>query len=342
MEGLENEVRGCSEMFDKNDMDINSITYDVALLKSLAIRQQHQIQELTKKLTESSMKQMAYDVLIHNVEESENENTEQVAKEALKKLQIKDLDQLYIEDVYRIGRFYPKATRPRTIVFKLSYIGHARWILQNAPRPRTYDPKAVRITAHYPVEVTETRRKMGAVANNMKTADRSAQIRWSGDRLMVNKTHIKDVFTTPDIGRIVAPTAEECSRQKEFNFVCGQQITELGSMYQAAAVKVHSLQEARDAYAKFMAQPEALKATHNMAAFRIVNPFNDDEVMTNYNDDGDYRMGQVILRNLCDKKLDNVMIIVVRHFGHVHLGQKRYNIMNEVINSALHNLKNYE
>lgn len=94
------------------------------------------------------------------------------------------------------------------------------------------------------------------------------------------------------------------------------------SHYTVTGVFVTSREEV-DIYMKqLLRDPYFRKATHNSYAYRLVTA--ESMVLESKNDDGETGAGMCILRELHRKDAQNLLLIVTRYFGGVHLQADRY------------------
>ena len=73
---------------------------------------------------------------------------------------------------------------------------------------------------------------------------------------------------------------------------------------------------------QLLRDPYFRKATHNSYAYRLVTA--ESMVLESKNDDGETGAGMCILRELHRKDAQNLLLIVTRYFGGVHLQADRY------------------
>ncbi|KAK9364116.1 ribosomal protein S5 domain 2-type protein [Lipomyces starkeyi] len=104
------------------------------------------------------------------------------------------------------------------------------------------------------------------------------------------------------------------------------------SKFIARAMEVHSVAEAKANLAVLKTNKKIAKATHNMTAWRIKT---DREGITiqDCDDDGESAAGGRLLHLLDD--LWNVMVVVSRWYGGIHLGPDRFKHINVTARDAL-------
>ncbi len=94
------------------------------------------------------------------------------------------------------------------------------------------------------------------------------------------------------------------------------------SHYSVTGIRVASREEADIAMKKLLQDKYFQKATHNSSAFRIMTP--EGMILEGKSDDGETGAGMCILRELQRKDARNLLLIVTRYFGGVHLQADRF------------------
>ncbi|KAK9376082.1 ribosomal protein S5 domain 2-type protein [Lipomyces chichibuensis] len=116
------------------------------------------------------------------------------------------------------------------------------------------------------------------------------------------------------------------------NWATSDMVVDRKSKFIARAMEVHSVAEAKANLAVLKANKKIAKATHNMTAWRIKT---DREGITiqDCDDDGESAAGGRLLHLLED--LWNVMVVVSRWYGGIHLGPDRFKHINVTARNAL-------
>ena len=114
----------------------------------------------------------------------------------------------------------------------------------------------------------------------------------------------------------------------------GETKTEQGSKFISYAVKINSVSEVRNLHLHFKCKYG--DATHIIAAYRIagINKAYDED----YVDDGETSAGRRILDFLIKEDKQNIMVIVIRYYGGVHLGGTRFDLIHRLVKKAIKNL----
>ena len=121
---------------------------------------------------------------------------------------------------------------------------------------------------------------------------------------------------------------------EEPSWMLSDVVTEKKSVFVARAASVSSVEEAK-AFLAYLLQfdKKVAKATHNMSAWRIRG---DNSIQyQDCDDDGETAAGSRLLHLLELMGIWNVMVVVTRWYGGVHLGPDRFRIINQTARDAL-------
>lgn len=117
-------------------------------------------------------------------------------------------------------------------------------------------------------------------------------------------------------------------------WIVAPQITEKKSVFLARVAPVSSPDQAKQYVAHLLAtDKKAAKATHNMTAWRIKGP--NDTSYQDCDDDGETAAGGRMLHLMQLMDVWNVMVVVTRWYGGIHLGPDRFRIINTASREAL-------
>ena len=112
----------------------------------------------------------------------------------------------------------------------------------------------------------------------------------------------------------------EKEKQEKIKLVASDPQTESDSLSQAYAFKTGQMHEVRRAYRKIKRLHPA--ADHVVAAYIIRSH-------KGYQDDREYGAAHRLLKKVEGENTNNVAVYVVRYFSGLHLGPRRFEIINE-------------
>lgn len=124
--------------------------------------------------------------------------------------------------------------------------------------------------------------------------------------------------------------AEVCGR-----IVHGHAVTEKRSTFQAHLAPIHSVQQAQAVVECLMQNNKVRAASHNIQAYRIERADVPGNFLQDCDDDGEDAAGGRLLHLLQLLDARNVMVVVSRWFGGIHLGPARFALINNVARELL-------
>lgn len=131
-----------------------------------------------------------------------------------------------------------------------------------------------------------------------------------------------------------APRSSTADIGPEPPWIVGEPISEKKSVFLARVAPVSSPQQAKQYVQHLLAtDKKAAKATHNMTSWRIKGP--NDTVFQDCDDDGETAAGSRMLHLMQLMDVWNVMVVVTRWYGGVHLGPDRFRLINTAAREAL-------
>ncbi|KAF3054006.1 eIF2 kinase Gcn2p negative regulator [Didymella keratinophila] len=131
-----------------------------------------------------------------------------------------------------------------------------------------------------------------------------------------------------------APQSSTADFGPEPPWIVGEPISEKKSVFLARVAPVSSPQQAKQYVQHLLAtDKKAAKATHNMTSWRIKGP--SDTVFQDCDDDGETAAGSRMLHLMQLMDVWNVMVVVTRWYGGVHLGPDRFRLINTAAREAL-------
>ncbi|KAJ8944138.1 hypothetical protein NQ318_013322 [Aromia moschata] len=113
----------------------------------------------------------------------------------------------------------------------------------------------------------------------------------------------------------------------------GSTIIDRKSVFQGHACTVRDENDVKDFMSYLMDNKKIAQATHNISAYRILLP--NSIILQDCNDDGEAHASSRILHLLQILKLSNVMVVVSRWYGGIHLGPDRFKHINNAARQVL-------
>ncbi|KAL7322864.1 hypothetical protein PS15p_210839 [Mucor circinelloides] len=105
------------------------------------------------------------------------------------------------------------------------------------------------------------------------------------------------------------------------------------SSFVAHVATVHNVHQVKVVVSHLLQNKKIAKATHNILAYRITMP--DGKVLQDNDDDGESAAGGRLSHLMQILEVENVVVVVTRWFGGIHLGPDRFKDINNVARTAL-------
>ena len=113
----------------------------------------------------------------------------------------------------------------------------------------------------------------------------------------------------------------------------GEILTDRKSHFQAHICKVNSKDEIKNALSTLLQNSKVAAATHNIVAYRYVS--SSGVLVQDYDDDGETKAGGRLLEMLDLMKVENLLVVVTRWYGGVHLGPVRFKHINNIAHETI-------
>ncbi|TKR80552.1 hypothetical protein L596_014610 [Steinernema carpocapsae] len=120
--------------------------------------------------------------------------------------------------------------------------------------------------------------------------------------------------------------------------VSSDTLTDRKSVFQAHAAKITSKEEAMAVLAKLMENTKIARATHNIYAWivrRSQGEGKPDFKAHDCDDDGETGAASKVLNMMINMGTENVMVVVTRWYGGIHLGPDRFRHINNIARQVL-------
>ena len=121
------------------------------------------------------------------------------------------------------------------------------------------------------------------------------------------------------------------SIEKHYHWISGEPLLDKKSSFQAHLCEVHSEEEVRGALQQLLTSSSKIqRASHNMSAWRIaettIQADGEERIIIKHDndDDGEDAAGSKLAYLLDMRKDVNVLVVVSRWYGGIHLGPKRF------------------
>ena len=330
-ESIENDIVNSDNCMDQYD-------HKVKLLTNIVIRQDERIRVLENRLTAAYAREIKPNLKISGIEEKRNETRvelfELLTKFFKETMQIEST--IEINDAYCVGQGVA-----RSIMVKLRYVSDKAVVFGNA---KILKGKQNEKKQGYFVQDDQTDEQKEHCSfyrdlvnkNKERDDENKLTIKMQKGKIMVNNNVVKEAFIPPDVTDILRLNNEEAETACAYKLIKGPQHVEKGSEYFSYIFKAKNVKETRITYNKI--KTKFADATHVSCTYRLENPTGPYRQQAI--DDGDAGVGRSILKILKKNELEHIGVFVVRFYGKVHLGKRRFEIAEQLTEGACKSYNN--
>ena len=227
-----------------------------------------------------------------------------------------EMSQLRFDRVHRMGA--RQHGRGRAIVAKCSSTRTKEIIFKYVKNLRG---TGYGVSEQIPPEINARRTHLMPKFRDAKAA--RVPTKWNFDKLVVNGVSFSKPSDQAEYSQSV-PIITAVDEIKHTDIT-----QEKGSSFQAHIVTIDDKAQVIPTLHQLFTNHSVAKATHNIYAYRIQGQ---GRIIENSCDDGEFGAGNKVLNVLRDQNAKNVMVIVTRWYGGVHMGPQRFNC---IANSTL-------
>ena len=205
--------------------------------------------------------------------------------------------------------------------------------VSNLKGKKNHLDRAYKIEDHLPEEMMEqSRRAQQIVRANRQLLDGDQQtMKFKNRKLHINDSLYKCKLTPIKVETMLEMDKEVLNTVAQVNTAQSKERIEQGSKFIAYAIGVGSVQQVQNYMVHFRRKHGA--AHHVCVAYRLASI--DKAYGEDYFDDQEHSMGRRMLDHLIREEIVNKMIVLVRYYGGIHIGQARFDIMYELVKEAL-------
>lgn len=320
------EIASIQKKVDENSRDIQ-------LIKGTLQRQHKQIVTNQNKVTDLTARSMDHNLTISGILEKKDENCKMLALNFLQTEMRLEVQQEDIVVAHRLGAFKPHNRKPRLLVIRVASKLKDK-ILPNTARLKdrvNEKEQPFFINIQIPEAMAAEKKAMQYEVKRVKEYNealpagfKKKQFQIKNRKLIIDN-EIKTQQVLPPKPIDTFPTAEEQKWINDIDIFTSRPKTEGFCQFVGLAAKVHTVNQVRQAYIKVRQLYPSFD--HAIMAYNIQDS-------DGYQDDGEHSAAIKIHSAMMQKGCKNMVIFVVRNFGGVHLGPKRFECIAEVVEQA--------
>lgn len=323
---------------------IRKVSKDISVMQGILQKYSQKHQSAEHKLMDLTKRSMEQNLVLHAIEDPQDiaadEPQNSICKRAVinfcKDLLQVDLSESEIWKAHRMGPHHTDRVRP--LVIKVTYRAK-ELIMENMSKlknKKNSKNQSYFISEQIPEGIAETKKQTAnrlkhlRNENDKKTSDKKQDIRVINDKIIIDG-ELDKPEVVPPIPMDLFLTVEE---QKQVD-IMGEQIkqteptTVRHSEFVGLAVKVRSTSEVNLAYKAIAQKFSAMD--HIMMAYGLRE---DEKIKFGHCDDGEFAGGSKIRKVMGELKIRNAAIFVVRQYGGIQLGFRRFQVIEDVAKEA--------
>ena len=292
------------------------------------------MKEMKERLLRLEMKMLKNELIITGIEEKK-EVSDKDALQAFLKETMKITEEIKVYSTLRLGN-----GNNRPLLVKLSSAASKSVIYSNVSNlkdVKNKNGKNYQISDHLPEEMNEQSRRSRQIWAANKSLPRESQtaMTFKKGQLKVNNAPYKKKVEEISGKDVLQMTGEELQELQEVAATTESCMQEKGSTFFMYAAKVASLVQVRKLH-KHMTIKYG-DATHIMMAYKLdgINKAYDED----YIDGGEHGSGRRLLAKLNEHQVTSTALVAIRYYGGSHMGVRRFEILQEMAEKALNELK---
>ena len=333
---VEADIDNFKERIDDLETENTALKDDVAILKGIVQVQQHQIAELQHQAIDAKARSMKNNILVDGITNDVDDEltAKQQALSFLRtqlEMQVEDNE---IVKAHRLGE--KRDLKPRTMVIKCTDAlrGRVFGYTKNLKTKTNENKEKFYVDPQLPDKQVAERKNVSqqiqTVKNNLPKEE-TATFKIKKNKLYVNnelqKQHIVPLTATA----LLDMSMDEHELLSKEVLLESKRVVEKGSTFKAYAKSVKSLEDIRRAYLRMrQLHPEA---DHIVAAYRV-------KKYEGACDDGEHSAGVKLWRLLVAKQKKDQVVFVIRKYGGIHLGPRRFLIYQNMASEVLKDRRN--
>ena len=314
--------------------EINTCHDKVDILASVCINYEQKINDLTNKCTNLAAKNMRSELIIFGLQAEGDKSCIEIAKSFF-------TDKMEIQQPPNIIQAYWKGQGiNKPMVVKLQNPSAKGLVFSQVTKLKDKTnsrDRPYRVNDHLPEELTEhqIRQRQIVVANRALNEGDRLNMSFKKGKLLIGGTEYKKKIEIPKIKELLDMDPETIKNVGELCVTQSNEVTEAGNRFRAYACKSICLADVRNAISHIRRKhPDS---THTIVAYRLagLNKAYDED----YLDNSEHGMGRRILSQIIQKDATNITIIVLRHFSGIHIGNRRFEIVKNLVSDVMDQLE---
>ena len=297
------------------------------VLSNLVITQEQKIESLTEEITQMKKEKVKKNIILMGLEEEkvETKNNLITKLKSFFKEKMEIQNEITIVDAFCSG---PKNWSDRPVKIKLKLFEDKILILKNTVKLKGLQnvrKRLFKVTEEMDSEAAEKKKVYKELLReNYELPDEEKMsIKFNKDRIIVDNQVISKKVRAPTAKELLSLSIEEMEEIKATKLIVSQEHHEKQSDYYSYVQKVKSFHDVQSGLLKLRLKHG--DATHVSCTYSLKNakgPF-----LREGHDDKEFGVGRAILSILKEKGVNNCCVYIVRYYGRIRLGARRFQII---------------
>ena len=324
-------VRALDKKVKQSVTECGEIGLATTALVKASIKCEEELDAMQSKVEKIDVRTLKGSLTIHSILEKDKENVyEEVDKFFKQKLGIQQ--EVEVQSVFRFGK--PGGTRPISI--KLYSPDDLGLIYANVKKladqvNENNQPYSIKEFSTEKQMEDKQRARDIKMENNRTPMLHKASVTMKQGKVFIDRKQYVKAVDPPKIKDVLLMTQEKKDELQQYKIAIGPHLDESDSRYYTYSAEVNDLQDVKNVYLRL--KRLHLAATHVMCGYRIFGV--EAHQLQDYCDDNEHGGGRTILNQLKKAGVLNYAVFVIRYYGGVHLGPRRFEIIRQLTDQCV-------
>ena len=313
-----------------------SLQDEIFMLRGIAQVNDRKLISLDDKVLKLTSRSMQNNILIQGLvpQPSVRENCKKLVLDFMKEKMKMEMADSEIIVAHRLGPL-GRTSKPRSMVVKCKRSLRSRIFdfTKNLKDLKNENGDFYQVSPQLPEPILTKRRETRETVMEMKKKNdqladptKKVNVEFKNGILHLNGKPERKYITPPSVTDVLNLTPDMVKKMDQIHFEQSTTFQEKGNTFTAYALRANTSAEIRAAYRKLKQMiPEA---DHVMMAYRVKN-------YSGYHDDREHAAGKKLNSLLAVRNASNVAVFVARVFSGIHIGPKRFLLIEKAAKEAL-------
>lgn len=306
---------------------------ELDILKGVVHKLSNQLDSANSKINQLVAKSMEDNLIISGVLDDlpKKKVCAQIHQFLFQQVELPDVRDNDILKVYRIGQ--PENGKHRAIMLQCT-ADLRRYIMTHAPNLKDKTNQQggkFYINQQLPEAIAEQKREICQIIKEKQKGEEQlpqssrSRILVKNNKVFINGQLIRKTITPPSVSSLF-PEEDQQKRIDAIKLRTFRSKPDAGSTFRVTIFRPDSLEQVKLAYVKMFQNYST--ADHIAVACKI-------DGQEAYNDNAEFGAGMKMMKAIRESGLDNVVLFMIRQYGGINLGPRRFKIISDLATIAL-------